>query len=343
MDTLMGLDYATWWFLILGAVFTGYAILDGFDLGVGMIHLFLRKEESRRIALNAIGPVWDGNEVWIVIGGGALFAGFPVAYASILSAMYVPFMLFLMSLIFRAVSIEFRSKEPMAWWRRMWDIVFALSSYSIAFWLGLILGNVLQGLPLDVRHEYSGGTLPLFNPFALLTALTTIAAFAMHGSLFLIMKTENRLYARMTFLTRNMTIFFVLCFVLLTIYTLLYIPHLTARLRLYPGLFMLPVLVVISIAAITRFVARRQYRYGFVASCLTLALLLIQVATELYPHLLLSTDPAHSLTLYNAASSPRTLANLLIVAAIGVPLVGIYTTFVFVTFRGKVHLDENSY
>ena len=118
MATILGIDYPTLWFLVVGGLFSGYAILDGFDLGAGALHLFFRKEESRRIALNAIGPVWDGNEVWLVIGGGALFAGFPVVYATLFSGMYIPFMLFLAFLIFRAVSIEFRSKEPMHWWRQ---------------------------------------------------------------------------------------------------------------------------------------------------------------------------------------------------------------------------------
>eukprot|EP01035_Chromulina_nebulosa_P062861 gene62861-85973_t len=139
MATFLGLEYSTWWFLVVGATFTGYAILDGFDLGAGAIHLFLNKEESRRIALNAIGPVWDGNEVWLVIGGGALFAGFPAVYAAVFSAFYIPFMLFLMALIFRAISIEFRSKEPMLWWRKMWDVSYCVSSIIIALSLGLVL------------------------------------------------------------------------------------------------------------------------------------------------------------------------------------------------------------
>src|SRR6187402_3658990 len=132
METFAGIDYPTWWFLLIGAVFTGYAILDGFDLGAGALHLFLKKEESRRIALNAIGPVWDGNEVWLVIGGGALFAGFPVAYAAIFSAFYVPFMVFLVGLIFRGVAIEFRSKEPGQLWRKTWDIVYCAASIIIS-------------------------------------------------------------------------------------------------------------------------------------------------------------------------------------------------------------------
>jgi len=128
MEKIFGLDLPTLWFLVVGAVFTGYSVLDGFDLGAGAVHRFFKKEESRRIALNAIGPVWDGNEVWLVIGGGTLFAGFAVVYATVLSAFYVPFMLFLVALIFRAISMEFRGKEPIAWWRRTWDWGYSLSS-----------------------------------------------------------------------------------------------------------------------------------------------------------------------------------------------------------------------
>ena len=132
MTTFLGIDYPTLWFLLVGAVFSGYAILDGFDLGAGAWHLFFRKEQSRRIALNAVGPVWDGNEVWLVIGGGALFAGFPHVYATLFSAMYIPFMLFLLFLILRAISIEFRSKEPMAWWRQTWDVTYSVASIMLA-------------------------------------------------------------------------------------------------------------------------------------------------------------------------------------------------------------------
>src|SRR5215469_12472360 len=132
MESILGIELSLWWFMVFGAVISGYAILDGFDLGAGALHLFLKKEQSRRIAMNAIGPIWDGNEVWLVIGGGALFAGFPVAYAAIFSAFYIPFMVFLVGLIFRAVSIEFRSKEPWAWWRRVWDFAYCFASIVIS-------------------------------------------------------------------------------------------------------------------------------------------------------------------------------------------------------------------
>ncbi len=226
MQTFLGLDYDLWWFLVFGAVISGYAILDGFDLGAGSLHLFLRKEESRRIALNAIGPVWDGNEVWLVIGGGALFAGFPVAYAAIFSAFYVPFMIFLVGLIFRAAAIEFRSKEPMGWWRKSWDIAYCIASVIISLSLGLMLGNVVEGIPLNGGKEFAGDWRSFFNPFAILVSVTTLALFMMHGAIYLMMKTENRLFVKMYVLANNFVIFFVISFVITTLYTLLYIPHL---------------------------------------------------------------------------------------------------------------------
>jgi cytochrome d ubiquinol oxidase subunit II len=344
MQTFLGIDYQVWWFTIFGAIISGYAILDGFDLGAGSLHLFLRKEESRRIAMNAIGPIWDGNEVWLVIGGGALFAGFPVAYAAIFSAFYIPFMVFLIGLIFRAVSIEFRSKEPWLWWRKSWDIIYCVASILISLCLGLMLGNVVGGLPLDGNHDFAGNWLSFFNPFAILVAITTLALFMMHGAIFLTMKTENRLFVKLHVLANNFIVFFVISFVITTLYTLLYIPHLSDFFKREPARFTIPLLMVFSIANIPRQVKVGKYRYAFISSAVTIALLLIMVALEVFPYLLYSPQrPADSITVYNAASSPRTMRILLIMALIGTPLVGIYTSFVFWTFKGKVRLDEMSY
>jgi len=344
MHTFLGLDYNLWWFLVFGAVISGYAILDGFDLGAGSLHLFLRKEQSRRIAMNAIGPIWDGNEVWLVIGGGALFAGFPVAYAAIFSAFYVPFIIFLMGLIWRAVSIEFRSKEPWLWWRKGWDIIYCVASIIISLSLGLMLGNVVGGIPLDSHHEFAGNWLSFFNPFAIMVAITTLALFMMHGAIFLTMKTEARLFVKLHVLANNFIIFFVVSFGITTLYTLLYIPHLSDFFKSRPAYFTIPLLMILSIANIPRQVKVGKYRYAFIFSTLTIALLLIMVAIEVFPYLLYSPQqPANSITVYNASSSTRTMKILLVMALIGTPLVGIYTSFVFWTFKGKVRLDEMSY
>jgi cytochrome bd ubiquinol oxidase subunit II len=344
MNTFLGLDFNLWWFLVFGAVISGYAILDGFDLGAGSLHLFLRKEESRRIAMNAIGPIWDGNEVWLVIGGGALFAGFPVAYAAIFSAFYVPFMIFLVGLIFRAVSIEFRSKEPWPWWRRAWDIVYCFASVVISLSLGLMLGNVVEGLPLNANREFEGTLLSFFNPFAIMVSITTLALFMMHGAIFLTMKTESRLFVKLHVLANNFTVFFVVSFVITTVYALLYIPHLSDFFKSRPGWFAIPLLMILTIANIPRQVKVGKYRYAFISSAVTIALLLIMVALEVFPYLLYSPQhPANSISVYNASSSVRTMKILLVMALIGTPLVGIYTSFVFWTFKGKVKLDEMSY
>ena len=344
MESFLGIDYNWWWFLVFGAVISGYAILDGFDLGAGALHLFLRKEQSRRIALNAIGPVWDGNEVWLVIGGGALFAGFPVAYAAIFSAFYVPFMVFLMGIIFRGVAIEFRSKEPMPGWRKTWDIVYSVSSIIIALSLGLMLGNVAYGIPLDKNQEFAGNWMSFFNPFAILVSVTTLALFMMHGAIYLTMKTENRLYTKLHILANNFTVFFVLSFVITTLYTLLYIPHLSDYFKSHPVLFIIPLMMILSIANIPRQIKRGKFRYAFVSSAATIALLLIMVAIEVFPNLLYdSSGGPNSITIHNAAASAKTMKILLIIALIGTPLVGVYTGFVFWTFKGKVKLDDSSY
>ncbi len=343
-SSIAGLDYPTLWFLVVGAVFTGYGILDGFDLGAGAWHLFFRKEESRRIALNAVGPVWDGNEVWLVIGGGTLFAGFPVVYASLFSAMYIPLMLFLFALIFRAISIEFRSKEPMQWWRNMWDLAYSVSSTILAFALGIVLGNVLLGMPLDDNMEFTGNWLSFLNPFAILVGFTALALFMMHGAIYLTMKTEGRLFTKVNLLLRKSIIAFVLLFVILTVYVLLYIPHLSDGLKANPLLLTVPILAILAIANIPRLVSKRRYLLAFIFSAITVGLLLITAAMELYPVILLDSSGAgNSITVYNGVASNKSLGIMLIFVAIGGPLAIGYTAFVYKTFWGKVRLDEHSY
>lgn len=344
MDTVLGIDLPTWWFLLIGALISGYGILDGFDLGAGALHLFFRKEQSRRIALNAIGPVWDGNEVWLVIGAGALFAAFPLVYGTILSVFYLPFILFLVALIFRAISIEFRSKEPMHWWHQLWDVSYSVSSIVISLLLGLVLGNLIQGLPLTAKHEFVGRLRDFFNPYAGLIAITVLSLFMMHGAMYLLMKTEDRLYARLTIIANNTSKFFILCFIATSNATLIYVPHMTRIFKAHPELFVLPMGAVLIVLNIRRSIEKRQYRRGFISSSITTALLLILFAMGLYPNLVLSSiDPKGNISIYEAASSDNSLRTMLLFAAIGMPLVATYTVFMFWTFRGKVRLEEHSY
>ncbi len=342
MATFLGIDYNFWWFLVFGAILSGYAILDGFDLGAGCLHLLLRTTENRRKALHAVGPIWDGNEVWLVIGGGALFAGFPVAYAAIFSAFYIPLMIFLIGLIFRGIAIEFRDQVVHERWGRVWDTVYCISSLVISLSLGLVLGNVVEGIPLNEEYEFAGSWLSFFNPFAILVAITTTALFTLHGAIYLLMKTEEELFLRLNRFVRSFTILFVVFFVLTTVYTLIYLPYLNTSLQNHPAWFIVPLLAILSIANVPRRIKMGRYKRAFISSTATIALLLITVAIDVFPNLVFSRgQPSNSITIHNGASSIRSLHILLIIALIGIPLVATYTTFVFWTFKGKVHLDQD--
>jgi len=344
MNTILGIDYPTLWFLIVGALFSGYAILDGFDLGAGAWHLFFKDDRSRRIALNAVGPVWDGNEVWLVIGGGALFAGFPEAYATLFSAMYIPFILFLGFLIFRAVSIEFRGKEQMQWWRITWDFCYSISSAMLGLLLGVVLGNVLIGINMNEQYVFTGSWLEFLNPYALAVGLTTLALFMVHGAIYLTMKTEGKLFEQVARLLRRSILFFVLTFILVSVISVLYFPHLSDRLLSSPVLFVVPVLAFLSIANVPRLASKGKYLRSFIFSSLSVCFLLILVAIELYPVIILSRgDIDNSMSIYTAASSDKALGIMLTIVAIGFPLVVAYTVFVYRTFWGKVKLDDTSY
>lgn len=338
------MDLNTIWFLLVGVLFTGYAILDGFDLGVGALHLFTKTDKHRRIMINSIGPVWDGNEVWLVTGGGALFAAFPEVYATSFSGFYLAMMLLLVGLIFRAVAIDFRSKREHPLWRKGWDISFSISSILSSFLIGIALGNIAWGIPLDHNHEYVGTFVGLLNPYAIMVGITTVALFMMHGAIYTVMKTEGDLQAMVRGWVRNTMIFFIICYVTTTMATLLYVPHMAARLQDHPGFFVIPILNVLAIANIPREVhLGREFR-AFLSSCVSMILLLALFGVGVFPNLILSNPiTANSLDIYNGASSEKTLETMLIMAIIGMPLVLAYTFSVYYIFRGKVKLHEDSY
>lgn len=339
------LDLNTVWFALVGVLFTGYVILDGFDFGVGMLHLFaVRKDEDRRVLLNSIGPVWDGNEVWLVTGGGALFAAFPPVYATVFSGFYLAFMALLCALIFRAVAIEFRSKHHSAAWRWFWDVCFAGGSLVAALLMGVAMGNLARGIPVDAQGEFAGSFLGLLNPYALLVGVTTVALFAMHGAIYLVMKTEGELQARIIRWVNPLIIAFILCYALTTLATLLYIQHITEAFRLQPWLFIVVIPLVLAIANIPREITRRKYGHAFLSSCFSMIGLMTVFALGMYPNIVYSLpDPAHSLTAFNASSTKQTLGNMLLIALIGVPVVISYTASIYYIFRGKVKLHKSSY
>jgi cytochrome d ubiquinol oxidase subunit II len=340
----MHLDLNLTWFILVGVLFTGYAMLDGFDLGIGALHLFTGSDEERRVMLNSIGPVWDGNEVWLVTGGGALFAAFPNVYATVFSGFYLALMLLLASLIFRAVAIEFRSKQPMRWWRQMWDVSFSVGSILSGLLIGVALGNIGWGIPVDERGEFAGTFRGLLTPYPLLVGITTVALFMMHGAIYGVMKTEGGLHDKLRRWAVNCIIFFVICAVTLTMATLLFVPHLTACVRETPWLFGLALANMLSIANIPREFHHGNDGRAFLSSCAAIITLMALFAVNMFPNLVYSQpSPENSLTIYNAASSPKTLNIMLIIACIGVPVVIAYTASIYWIFRGKVKMDRMSY
>jgi len=333
------------WFVLEGVLLAGYAVLDGFDLGVGILHPFVpRTDHEKRVTLNSIGPLWDGNEVWLVTFGGALFAAFPEAYATVFSGFYVAFMVLLVALIFRAVSLEFRSKMGSGGWRRFWDWSFFSGSAAATLLFGVAVGNAMRGLPLDEAGNFTGTILDQLNPYSLLVGLMTVALFAMHGGLFLYLKTEGDLQQRLRgWMWRSWGIFLTL-FLFTTIFTLMTIPRATANFERMPWTLVAVIVTVLALANIPRCLYLQRTGQAFVSSGLVIIGLVGLFGVALYPNLVTAiNDPAHSVTIFTAASSAKTLSIMLLIAALGMPFVLAYTAVIYWTFRGKVDLGEHSY
>lgn len=338
------MDYHVVWFLLLMVLLMGYAILDGFDLGVGILHPLARTDRERRLVLNSIGPLWDGNEVWLVTFGGALFAAFPEVYATVLSGFYLPVMVILFSLIGRAISIEFRSKVKSAFWREYWDWSFFASSLTATALFGLALGNVVGGVPLAANHHFAGTLRGLFNPFAIGVAVLAVTGAAMHGAIYLFLKTEGELQKRVHRWMWWAFAAFAGAYLLVTVLALSSVPHATANFERWPAAWIVVALNVLAVANIPRAIHLGRPGFAFVSSCCTIAALTFMVAMTLYPNLVVSSgDPSASLDIVNSSSSESTLRLMFIIALIGMPLVATYTAVVYWVFRGKVKIDEHSY
>jgi cytochrome bd ubiquinol oxidase subunit II len=333
------------WFVLFIVIIAGYLILDGFDMGVGILHLFVAKTDNeRRVLLNSIGPVWDGNEVWLILGGGVLFAAFPLVYASLFSGFYLAMMAVLLVMILRTVAIEFRSKRASTLWRSTWDFVFWISSLGLALLLGVAFGNVISGVALDARGNINMTLFDLLTPFALVVGVTTVTMFAMHGAIFLTMKTDGELQARIQrAIPKLMAAFFVLN-TLVVIGTVAFRQEITQRYlaEIWPVIF--PAAALIALIVAWRMLRTGHDFWAFVASGAMITLLLISGAIGMFPNLLISTiNPQFNLTIYNAASAPNTLTVMLVIALIGMPLVLLYTAGVYYFFRGKTIVEPKGY
>ena len=338
------MDLNILWFFLLGVLLAGYAILDGFDFGVGMLQPVAKTDEERRIVLNSIGPIWDGNEVWLVTFGGAMFAAFPEAYATVFSGFYIAFMLVLFALILRAISIEFRSKIQSRVWRRFWDFSFFASSFLASLLFGVAVGAAMNGIPLNSRGIFIGSFIDQLGLYPLLVGAMTVSMFVMHGAIYLHLKTEGDLQRRLElWMWRGFGCFLVL-YVLVTIITLVEIPRATRNFHDHPWAWSIVVLNVLAIANIPRAIWQQTPR---------LRLYFVQrddcrprmpVRHCILPNLVTSRpSEENSLTIYNAASSHKTLVIMTIIAIIGMPFVITYTSIVYWSFRGKVQLHDHSY
>jgi cytochrome d ubiquinol oxidase subunit II len=333
------------WFVLFVLVIAGYLILDGFDIGVGLLHVVIAKtDEERRILLNSIGPVWDGNEVWIVIGGGVLFAAFPLVYASLFSGFYVALMLVLLMLILRTAAVEFRSKRPDAAWRRTWDWTFAATSLGLAVLLGVAFGNIIAGVDLNSSGDIETSFIELLNPYALLVGVTAVALFALHGALFLAMKTDDDLQLRVR---RAGALLTAVVFGLVTVtvvMTAVFESDVSDRFFSDYWLLILPAAALVAFVCVWRESRRERDFRAFVASGALIALLVASGAAGLYPNLLISSiDENYNLTIDNASAASNSLQVMLVAALIGMPLVLLYTVGVYYFFRGKTRLGPDSY
>ncbi|MBK6880871.1 MAG: cytochrome d ubiquinol oxidase subunit II [Elusimicrobia bacterium] len=338
------MDLNIFWFVLLGVLMAGYAILDGFDLGVGILHPMAKTDQERRIFMNAIGPLWDGNEVWLVTFGGALFAAFPRAYATMFSGLYTAFMLLVLCLILRAVSMEFRSKRAGPAWRAFWDWCFFGSSLTAILLFGAAVGNCLRGLPIGSDGELRIGFLSLLNPYSVLVGVFTIATAAMHGSLYLGLKTDGDLQQRIRRWTWRLFGFFLITYLLTTIFTLVAFPRAVENFKHHPWAWGVVVLNTLAVANIPRSVFKNRPLEAFLSSAGAIAAFVFLFGLALFPNLAVSNlDPAASLTIYNAASSEKTLKIMRLIAFLGMPFVLAYTAVIYWVFRGKVEIGKFSY
>ncbi|MGC4889814.1 cytochrome d ubiquinol oxidase subunit II [Micromonospora sp. DT227] len=328
------MELTTVWFLLVAVLFTGYFILEGFDFGVGMLLPVLgRDDRQRRVLINTIGPVWDGNEVWLITAGGAMFAAFPEWYATLFSGFYLPLLLILLALIARGVAFEYRHKRPEASWKRRWDRAIFLGSAIPAVLWGVAFANIFRGVPLDADHEYVGGLLDLLHPYALLGGLTTLGLFATHGAVFLALKTTGDIRQRAGTLAVTLGAGTAVAAVAFLGWSLTIRANATA----------VVLAVGAALALLGGLAAARVRREGwaFTGTALAIALAVATLFAALFPNVLPSTlDPAGTLTATNAASTPYTLKIMTWVAVIFTPIVLAYQGWTYWVFRRRIGVQN---
>ena len=327
------------WFLLVGILIIGYAILDGFDLGVGSVYLFAKFQE-RDIARNSIAPVWDGNEVWLITGGGALFAAFPMVYATAFSGFYLALILLLFALIFRAVSLELRNHFESESKKTLFDWVFSISSIVAIVLFGVAVGNVLSGLNLDKNGNYIGTFFDLLNPYSILVGVLAFFMLSYQGTVWLFLKTEGEFQQKAKNWAKIYWSGYLILFAICTLLAYVLHKNLFHNYLAHPLMFAIPLLALIFMLASIIRIQRNQALCAIIASSLSIAMVILTAYLSLFPNLIIAKNPAYSLNIYNAASSQLTLETMLIIALIGMPLVLIYTIYSYRIFHGKTKIEE---
>lgn len=331
----------TIWLLLWGLLWGIYFMLDGFDFGLAIMLPFLARDDKEKNTIyNAIGPFWDGNEVWLVAAGGITFAAFPAAYAVMFSSLYSSLMIILFALIIRAVSIEFRGQIASPSWKLFWDSCLMISSLIPAFFFGVVFANIFRGIPIDGQGIFQGSILSLFNLYGIAGGVLFILLFLLHGALWLVIKSEGPLMERSGRLSRKLSIALIVIIPLFLMFTFfqtgLFINYLN-----HPFLFIIPIIVVISFIGMSLFIRRGAWWKAWFSSSAVIIDIVLFAIVGLYPNLLPSSiDKSYSMTIYNSSSSPLTLKIMLAVVLVVVPLVVVYQAWVYWLFRDPISEED---
>jgi cytochrome bd ubiquinol oxidase subunit II len=319
------------WFVIIAISWTMFFFLEGFDFGVGMLHrVIARSEEERRVAINTIGPFWDGNEVWLVVGGAAIFAAFPEWYATWFSAGYLALLLLLVALIIRGISFEFRGKVDSGRWRGTWSGTLAIGSLVAPLVIGIALGDLVSGLPVNADQEYTGTFWDLFTPFGMWTGLTLVILCLLHGATFLGLRTTGDLRDRAKRMARPLA---VLAIVVLVVFGVWTINSIDEGVLPVVGLALAPIAVLGALLSLTR----DRDGPAFVATAVAMVASVGSLFASLYPDVLVSsTDAAYNLTVDGSASGDYALKVMTVVALVFLPLVLVYQAWAYVVFRHRI-------
>ncbi|PDV99440.1 cytochrome d ubiquinol oxidase subunit II [Candidatus Chloroploca asiatica] len=333
------MDLNILWFILVAVLFIGFFILEGFDYGVGILLPIMGKTDTeRRVVINTVGPVWDGNEVWVLTAGGAIFAAFPHWYATLFSGFYLALFLMLVALIIRAVAFEYRSKAENPKWRAWWDRGIVFGSLIPAILWGVALGNMLRGVPIDADMHYVGTFFDLLNPYAIIGGLTSLSMFLLHGAIFLNLKTSGELSERALHLTRRIGPVTTVMVAIFIVSTYLMTDSFS-RLGVNPG--PIPIASLGALFAAAYFVHIGRLGWAFLMTSVNIGLSVITIFMALFPRVMVSSlNPDWSLTIYNASSSPKTLTIMSIVALIFIPIVLAYQTWTYWVFRHRISIES---